>query len=239
MNGLDSFFGADAAEGASSPDKVREYKARMARNQQLMAAAQKQEQKQKKDESKLVAILLKFIHAHKRSDVTLLITRCLEQNIPAVFILAIILLGNEEIQEETGIKLQLVGGEELGVNEWQELEDKEMKGALVVFERNHAFPLKIRMTIDLWGKNIFEAASPIPERILKTVVEYNEDPRALLQAKEVVTQLTAFILRDYLAEFNFSQTYENLKSFADFFMKGVLKRVKDQIEGQRQLGKGE
>ncbi|EKD93004.1 MAG: hypothetical protein ACD_28C00278G0004 [uncultured bacterium] len=244
MNG-EIFSGAEGNEGGGiSPDKVREFQARMAQNQQLMAAARQQEQRQKQNEDKLVAILLKFIQNSKKSDLTLLIARCLEQNIPAVFILALILLGNEDVQKELGVHFEL-GNEPLALagsteeNHQQtlhDIEDPEMSGALVVFGQDRSFPIKLRLAVDLWGKNIFDAASPIPERILKTVPEYNEDPEAVPISKEMVTQLTAFVLRDYFAQNHFTPPYENLKNFADFFMRGVLKRVKDQIENQKQLG---
>lgn len=239
---LDGFLGLDDNDkGALSPDKVREFKARMARNKQLMAAAHQQEQRQKKKEDKLFLILLKFIQANKRSDITLLISRCLEQNIPAVFILTVILLGNEEIQDEMGIRLDLLPGPERVETDQPiesslaELQDPEMKGALVVFGEDHSFPLKMRIAIDLWGKNIFEAATPIPERILKTVPEWNDDPSVMKEPKEVVTQLTTFILRDYLEENGVKTAYENLHSFAEFFLKGVLKRLIDQLKDQKQL----
>jgi hypothetical protein len=255
--GLDSFFGTEDADGGMSAEKVREFQERMRKNAKQMAAAKKQEAKQKKKEDKLVAILVRFIKNNTRTDITLLVSRCLEQNIPAVLILAIILLGNEAIQKELGIEFELMeseevkdtnkeinalleeGDEDSEPTTLEELEDDEMKGAMVVFGKDESFPLKIRIAIDLWGKNIWESISPIPERVLKTAVEFNEDPQALPIPKDVMTQLTAFILRDYFEQHQFTQKYENLKSFATFFMKGLMKRLKDQVKDQKQLGGNE
>lgn len=242
---LDSFFGLDQSEGAISAEKVREFQDRMARNKAAMAAARQQEQRQKKTEDKLFQILLKFIQNNKRVDLTLLISRCLEQNIPAAFILAIILLGNEDIQAETGIRFELIPGGAAPFGEVQaqeasvqlsDLEDPEMRGALVVFGQDRSFPLKMRIAVDLWSKNIFDTASPIPERILKTGTEFNEDPKAIPQPKEVLNQLTAFILRDYFEQNQFRPPYDNVKGFAEFFMKGVFKRLQEQLTDQKQLG---
>jgi len=89
--------------------------------------------------------------------------------------------------------------------------------------------------LDLWTKNIWEAATPVPEKLFKTAVEFNENPEAIPEAKDVVTQLTAFILRDYFVDNNLIQPFENIKSFADFFLKGMFKRLKEQMKNQVQL----
>ena len=247
---IDTFFGLDDADGSISPEQVREYKARMARNQRQMAAAKKQEGKQKKKEDKLVAVLLKFIRNSARKDITLLISRCLEQNIPAVFILSVILLGNREIQAEVGIHLQLRSGdsdkpaskedgeedEEDTATSLAELEQKEFKGALVTLGADHALPLKMRLGIDLWTRSIWNAMEPIPEKIFNTVVEFNEDSKAKPEQKPVVGQLATFILRDYFKGNHFSQEYENVKAFAEFLIKGLLVRLKEQAADQKQVG---
>lgn len=246
---IDSFFGLDDADGQMSPDKVREYKARQARNQKMMAAAHKQEQKQKKKEENLVQILLKFIQTNKKPELTLLISRCLEQNMPAVVILAIVMLGNEEIQQEMGIRLELGGGsigesQDEPVQEGtpddrtlEEMVEPETTGALVIFGgANHAFPLKMRIAVDLWTKNVWEAMSPIPDRIFKTVAEWNEDESAVPEPKSVVVQLTAFVVREYFQQNAAEKPLEMFQSFGQFFMKGLLNRLKEQVKSQVQLG---
>ncbi len=249
---IDSFFGLDQPEGAISAEKVREYKARMQRNQKAMAASRQQEQRQKKKETNLAAILLRFIQTSQHGDVTALLSRCLEENIPAVFLLAVIILGNEALQKELGIQLeasapQLTGESEPPTDESLEsavdaqedlesLENPETKGALILFgQANHAFPLKMRMTVDLWGKNIWEAISPIPERIFKTACVWNEDPEDDPQPKEIVTQLATLVLRNYFGINHFNAPLESLGNFSVFFMSGLFKRLKEQVKNQQQL----
>lgn len=256
MNGLDSFFGLDQPEGAISAEKVREYKARMQSNQKAMVASRQQEQRQKKKEDNLAVILLRFIQTNQRGDVTALVSRCLEENMPAVFILAILMLGNEALQKELGIQLEAhsdspdapeaPGGIESqdsleSAVEAQEtlesLENPETKGAMVVFgHANHAFPLKMRMTVDLWGKNIWEAISPIPERMFKTACVWNDDPEADPEPKEMVTQLAGMVLRDYFHDNHFDAPADNLDQFSIFLMAGLFKRLKEQVKNQHQLG---
>jgi hypothetical protein len=243
---IDSFVGFDSADGSVSPEQAREYKKRMAKNKKQIAAAQKQEKKQKKKEDKLYLILLKFIRENKRSDVTLLVARCLEQNIPAVFVLAIIMLGNDDLQKEFDIHFELLGapeGEEqedepetdLEVVE-EEQEAPPASNALVVFGNNESFPLEMRIALDLWTKHIWNAASPIPEKMFKTAIEFNEDKEADPEPKPVVNQLTAFILRNYFEDKYFDEEFDKVKAFAEFFMGGLFKRLKEQAKDQMQLG---
>jgi hypothetical protein len=233
---VESFFGSEAVDGAMSADKVREFQERMARNAQAMAAARQQEQKQKKKEDKLAAILLKFIKTHTRGDIILLVSRCLEQNMPAVFILSVVLLGNEDVQQEVGVHLQLASGSSEAEIPVSMDNPAPTPGAVVRLGEDATMPIKMRIALELWSQALWESISPIPERILKSVVEFNEDLDAVLEPKEVVAQLTTFILRDYFVDNGAEQPYENLKSFAEFLMKGLLKRLKEQIENQKQLG---
>lgn len=253
MNGLDSFFGLDQPEGAISAEKVREYKARMQRNQKAMAAARQQEQRQKKKENNLAAILLRFIQTNQHADITLLVSRCLEENMPAVFLLAILILGNENLQKELGIQLEMDAPElnapEIPDNtteaieeaveaqeDLESLENPETKGALVLFgQKDHAFPLKMRMSVDLWGKNIWEAMSPIPERLFKTACVWKGDADAEPEPKALVIELTTLVLRNYFAANRFEASLEQLKHFSAFFMAGLFKRLKDQVNNQQQL----
>lgn len=229
--GVESFFGAESMDGAMSADKVREFQERMARNAAAMAAARQQEQRQKQKEDRLAAILLKFVKTSTRNDIVLLVSRCLEQNIPAVFILSLVLLGNESLQQEVGVQLQLPHGKTAARRPVSKSEN-----AMVPFGEDASIPLKLRIGLELWSQTIWEAITPIPERVLKTAIDDREDSEALPEPKPILVQLGAFVLRDYFQENGAEQSYENLKSFAEFLLRGLLKRLKEQIENQKQLG---
>lgn len=251
---LDSFFGSESVDGAISADKVKEFQERMARNAAAMAAARQQEQKQKKKEDRLAAILLRFIQTSARNDLVLLVARCLEQNIPAVFVLSLILLGDDAMQKEMGVELHLLGGQTrqasqgagpagaLPAGETVSMTDRvsaDDAGKMVPFGQDGAIPLKLRIEIELWTQAMWEAMAPIPERILKTAVEFKEDPDAVTEPKAVVSQLAAFVLRDFFQAQGVDQPFENLKNFAEFVLKGLFKRLEDQVKDQKQLGSHE
>src|SRR3989338_7421407 len=108
---LESFIGYESGEpmSAASLEKLRE---KMKAAAAQIAAIKKEEKRRKQKEEELLKILLKFVKTSHKKDLVLLISRVLEQNIPANFILAIILLGNEEIQKEIGQFLLLKGAEQ-------------------------------------------------------------------------------------------------------------------------------
>ena len=98
---LEDFAGFDQ-QGGMDAGAFERFQEKMRKAAAQIKAIQKQEKKQKKKEQDLVEILLKFIRKSHKQNLVLLISRVLEKNIPANFILAVALLGNEDIQKEIG-----------------------------------------------------------------------------------------------------------------------------------------
>ena len=123
---LESFIGYESGEPMSSAalEKLRE---QMKAAAAQIAAIKKEEKRRKKKEEELLKILLKFVKTSHKKDLVLLISRVLEQNLPANFVLAIILLGNEEIQTEIGQFLMLPSGPEQQNDEKPFEEKKEIE----------------------------------------------------------------------------------------------------------------
>jgi len=103
---LEEFHGFDQNDkmDAASFEKFKE---KMRRAAAQIKAIKREETKRKKKEEELVKILLRFIKTSDKKDLVLLISRTLERNIPANFILAAVLLGNEDVQKEVGEYLML------------------------------------------------------------------------------------------------------------------------------------
>ena len=96
---LESFLGLDGGEGMDE-GAFEAFKEKMRAAAAQIAAIKKEEKKARKKEDELLKILLKFVKSSHNTELVLLISRCLEQNIPAHFILSIVVLGNEEIQRD-------------------------------------------------------------------------------------------------------------------------------------------
>lgn len=239
MSDFESFFGVDAGEGMDEA-AFEQFKERMKANQAGMQALKKGEQKQKKKEDKLIKILLKFIRSHHKTDLVLLVSRVLEQNMPAAFILSVILLGNEDIQEEIGIHLRLPAAQEkeLARVETQMAEENHLTAnqssssqtALTLFGINqHVLPLKIKIALDLWGRNMYESAAAYPYKMLKTALNYEE------KISPHLIKLTAHVLFDYFEVHELEADYKAVEEFCEFSLKGILKKVRKEIEAQNEL----
>lgn len=225
MSDFESFSPASASE-SYDPAAFERFKEQIKKNAAFMAAARKGEQKQKQKEDRLAKILLKFIQSNQKSGILLLAAKLLEENIPASFILSIIILGNEELKKET--ELALPQGETGGTTTSDAMPSEF---SLMPKFENHALPLTLKAAIDDWGRGIFEAGSSAPFRVLETALSKEG------VIKSAVVNCTAQVLGDFLEVSNAQPqpAYETLYSFCEFLMRGVMKQLQHQIENQKEL----
>ncbi|MBP9717864.1 hypothetical protein KBD59_01060 [Candidatus Gracilibacteria bacterium] len=227
MSGAE-FFNPSEGGDAYDPAAFERFKEQMKASGAFIAAAQKAQAQQKVKDDKLAAILLKFIQSNQHRSILILAARLLEENIPASFILSIIILGNEDIQQEVDkYKAELAQHPELPA------EKHATEFSLTVGYENHALPLEIRAHIDDWGKGILEAGQAVPFRLLETAI--NKEGAI----KPVVIDLSAAVMSDYFEAVDPEQfaamSYETFFSFCEFLMQGVMQSIKAQIENQQQL----
>lgn len=234
------FFRPGEAGESYDPAAFERFKQQMKASAAFIAAARKSEQKQKEKEDKLAKILLKFIQTNQKSGILMLAAKLMEENIPPSFILAIILLGNEEIQAELKREissLAQIEAPKAGTGEADVKSQSETREAKTLSEfslaakfENPALSLKVKAEIDTWGKSIFEAGSSVPFRVLETAL----NPEGNI--KKVVIDCTANVLDDYLAGNNMPQVeYDTCFSFCEFLMRGIMQALKKQIENQKEL----
>lgn len=220
MGDFELFGGFDAGEGMDSAS-FEKFKERMKAAAAQIKVLKKGEQKQRQKEEKLIKILLKFVKSSKKQDVMVLIARLLEQNVPAVFILSIVLLGNEEFfKDEEGKQVLLEG---------QKLKSESDEKSLAFFDKKQVLPLELKIEIDAWMKNVFSQALEHPHRVLKTV--FDEDDVLILP----LIQLSSFVLRDFLEKHDQEAAYSQLKEFCDFFLNGIMKEVQQKIKETKEL----
>lgn len=220
MGDFESFAGFDSSEGVD-PASFEKFKERIKAAAAQIKALKKGEQKQRKKEEKLIKILLKFVKSSKKQDIMVLIARLLERNVPAVFILSIVVLGNEEFfEEEEGRQVLLEG---------QKLQSETDGKSLAFFDREQVLPLELKIKIDAWMKNVFSQALEHPHRLLKTV--FDEEDVLILP----LIQISAFILRDFMEKYDQKADYNQLKEFCDFFLNGIMKEVRQKIKETKEL----
>lgn len=221
MSDLESFFGADDRGESMDPAAFERFKERMAAAAAQLKALQKQEQKQKKKEDELVKILLRFIQTGTKRDIMLLVSRLLEQNVPAAFIVSLLLINNEDIQRELGVNLLPPGAVEEEKIRTLTLPDHYLKGEII--------PLKIKIAIDAWAHEIIDRSREYAPRVLETVLDH--DGLVKLSAM----QLAVFCLRDYLEEEGIRIDYDLLKEFVGLMLEGILKKVDEEFRTRKKL----
>lgn len=214
---LESFAGFDSNEpmSAAALEKLQE---RMRAAAAQMAAARKQEGKQKQKEDELLKILLAFIQNSHKTTLVLLIVRCLEKNLPANFLLALILLGNDEIQNATG-KLLLL---ETNLESMENAESD--KQALTFFgQEDHALPLRQKIELDHWVKNLIDQANENPDKLRRTAYELTAPDAKIITSP--LLKLTHYIIRDYLEGHEHEEDDERLEEFSQFIITGILSQL--------------
>lgn len=221
MSDLESFFSNDNRGESMDPAAFERFKERMAAAAAQLKALQKQEQKQKKKEDELVKILLRFIQTGTKRDIMILVARLLEQNVPAAFIVSLLLINNEDIQRELGVKLFLPGEVEEQKATALTLPDHYMKGEII--------PLKIKIAIDAWAHEIVDRSQEYAHRVLETVLDQDG------LVKLVVIQLGVFCLRDYLDEEGINIDYDLMKGFVELMLEGILKKVEEEFKNRKRM----
>lgn len=233
---LESFIGMDAGEGMSSAS-LEQLRERMAAAAAQIKAIKKEEGKQKKKEDELLKILLQFIKSTHKSTLVLLISRVLEQNIPANFVLAMVLLGNPEIQQAVGNFLLLGSSEEA-----------TDANSLIIFGQNDdSFPLKLKIEIDKWIKNMLSQAEETPQKLIKTAYkiklielerEYEFDEPEYRQERLVhptLVKLASHILRTYMEQKRHEEDEEKIERFCEFIIQGILTKTEEELNNRQLL----
>lgn len=232
MAGFESFFGLDQADGAMSPEAMEAFREQMRQNAAQIAAIKKDEQKQKRKEEKLVAVLLKFIKSGRNNALVSLIAVLLSENVPASLIVGVLSLNYPELQREIAISLNLNLAAPKNAEEGNFLASQDALG----FVNVSILPLKLKIALDLWFQALQEAMESYPEKILKTVI----DPLSTveLRPKISVVQLSALILRDFLAQNAAASEADRLREFMFNVFRQMLARVARESQNRSQLKSG-
>lgn len=218
MTDVESFLGLETGEGQISPEALEAFRERMRKNAQQLKALQKAEQKQKKKEDKLAQILNQFLQDQSKHHLAILVSYLLKLNVPASFVLSVILLGNESLQEEIGIHIAVPSE----VSENREASQKQ-DNAIAPWNKETFLPLEIRLAIDLWGKNIFETAQAQPYKILGSAVDIDK------KIKPPVYRLAGAVLLDYLKKHDLSSDTHRLEEFCKTMLHGIMRKIEENL----------
>jgi len=240
---LENFFGLEGGEPMSE-SAFEAFKERMQEAWSQIAAIKKEEQKQKQKEDDLLKILMAFVKNSQKNDLTLLISRALEQNLPAGFILSMIMLENEELKPFVGNFMNFGTTQNLNQPESQ----SKSANALTLFgEEDASMPLKAKIAIDGWIKGMMFQAEEYPQKLIKYGYdvempkeqdgfqdeEVKEKPKKTI--KKILTQLCTFVLRDYFERMKIENDFERLKEFSEFIIKGIFTKTEENLNSRASL----
>ena len=257
MSDLESFGALDGGEGLD-PAALERFNEQMRENAAHIAALQKAQVAQQQQEGKLVKIILKFIQTSQKTELVVLVTQLLEQNVPAGFILSLIVLGNEDIQDEAGIKLSLpeedivrLEASATAATEVSAAENKVVNATkdganastkLIQFGSGtdmSTLPLKVRIGIDLWSKNILAAGLGNPNKVLDGVympgmrakVDEADDGAAADEVliKAVVIKTAVFVVYEFMHENSVEGERSSIYEFCLLILKGILQKIEKSL----------
>ncbi len=149
-------------------------------------------------------------------------------------------MGNEDLQHQSGINLELNPPNQEQSQDENESKtpqspfeknylagDSHEESNLITFQQEQLLPLKIKLSIDLWIKNIYQAGMMNPYKVRNTAldVEYKLKPQ--------VIDLTRYILQEYLASQNLPNNTQQLNQFCQVMLEGIMKQLEKSIEKNR------
>lgn len=231
MGDMESFGGMDSGGEAHDPASFERFKQRMKAASQQIQAQQKQEKKQKKSEDELIKILVRFIRSGASNEILQLVTRLLEQNTPAGFVLSLLMIAYSDIQKEMGVLLLPTPKS----NEQNPLEgDFEEQSNLPAIRMGDAtIPLKVQIAITNWIAEIGKRVAENPHKTIKTVMDQEN------KVNHTCIQLASFCLRDFMATKEVKTEFGKIKEFVKYFLTDLLHAQIKQLDERKDLKEGE
>lgn len=224
-------LGLEGGEGLSGAalEKLAE---QLRENAAAVKAMRQQEGKQRDKDNKLVAILMKFVKGNSNQALVDLIVRLLNENVPASFILAIILLGNDEIQKDLGIVFALPEGfresqQKLLKTSRQNNNDNEDDDEEEEFYLN----IERKVILKMWTESIINASLENPYKIIRTVKDFEGN------TKSTAIQLVAFIIRDFFEKKStLPIDFEQIRFFAEATLKEIFIEIEKRTSQSQLTG---
>lgn len=225
MGDLEFFGGSDTGSEGMDPAAFERFKEKMRRAAAQIKAIRKQEQKQKKSEDEIAKVLSRFLKSRQKQNIMQLVVRLLEQNVPAVFIVNLISIAVQSVQDDLKIKLlpnsvtdddkKLISGGEL---------DEFLPAKYI---EDDVLPLKIKVAVVKWIDLLFKASLEKPRKLLKTIQTVDG------KITNTAIQCGAFCLRDFLDANGIQVEYAKLRQFSSFILKDIVHKLKESAKNKK------
>ena len=212
--------------GEMSDEQFRED---MKKTQAALAQLQKEEGRAKANDHNLAMILVHFLSQPENTDLFLLISRTVAQNIPSELILAVISLIDKKASKEVA-----------GFLESSEASTPAESTALAIPENKNfqSLPSDQKKILDNWISTINKVAVKKPHRVAESLVTKKRSPdsdKIIREISPTLVQLSAFILRNYLTQQKISFEFDQLREFMQTVFVNLVKYLEKLIQEQKKI----
>lgn len=221
------FTGPAPSEKKEMSDE--QFRDEMKKTQQALAQLQKEEGKAKSNDYNLAAIIVQFLSQPEYTDLFLLISRTVAQNIPSELIIAILSLVDKKAEEKVKGILEAGKTEKPGPSKAEGAEE----ASLTIHEKADFKSLspEHKKAINNWVSNMSKVAAKKPHRTLESLVV----PGPQRELSPMPIQLSAFILRNYLTDHQIDIEFENLHDFMQGVFVEIVKNLENLVKKQKKL----
>lgn len=197
-----------------------QFKEAIKKGQQKAQQIKKEEGKSKKNDDKLSNIIIAFLNDKKNTDLFLLISRNVAQDVTSALIIAILSLIDQNSESEL-------------YNLLKSSDIIENKHALTVYEKSNFGLLSDRQKkdIDAWTNNIYKLSLSNPHKTLNSILL--KDVKKELSNSLI--QLSAFILRKYLFSQNINIDFQEIYDFMQNIWVNLSINLEKFIKNQKQI----
>lgn len=210
---------APSEQGEMSDEQFQE---EMRRTQAAVQQLQQEEGQAKAYDNSLAQIIVQFLSQPQNTDLFLLISRVVAQNIPSELIIAVLSLIDQNAEDE--VKGFLAAGK---------AEVSEAQSALTIHQKADFQTLdpEHKKAIDEWVQNLFAVASKKPHRVLETLVI----PKKEREISPIFIQLSAFVLRKYLENNGLNLEFQVIHDFMLGVFVEIVKNLENLVKEQKRL----
>jgi len=211
-NDFEIFQGPKPSEKREMSDE--QFRDQMAQAQAAMQQLQKEEGKAKAYDHALATIIVHFLSDPKNTDLFILVSRVVALNVPSELIIAILALVDDRAHKEvTGL---LKAGAPSG-----QIEVRHAELVVRPTDDFKALPIEVKNAIQQWTEDLNRVAHKNPARVLDTILTRGYEKKL----SAMLIQLSAFILRNFLAKNNLTYEFEILRSFMEEVFVGIVKSL--------------
>lgn len=206
---LENFFGLDTGESQGSQEASEKFQEQMRKNAAASMAIAGNQQRQKQKEDKLARIFIKFLKNNSKGDLVFLIISLLEQNVPAAFILAILMISDPELERDLEISLE------------KKVEEMGQEPALSTFSSEDSLPNNLKLELNAWGDEILKAGLMRPGKTLNSVLTPEQ------KLKSIILDLIVYSLQEYFKRHALDFSEDKIKQFALLSLQSVLIKLRE------------